>query len=67
MELLKEVAPHIERIALLFKPETAAPPKYFMPSIQAAASAVQCPVRGRFDAVGKQGRMKLAACRIPDI
>jgi putative ABC transport system substrate-binding protein len=39
VELLKEIAPHTMRIALLFNPETAAPPKYFMPSIQAAASS----------------------------
>jgi putative tryptophan/tyrosine transport system substrate-binding protein len=39
VELLKEIAPHTLRIVLLFNPETAAPPKYFMPSIQTAASS----------------------------
>ena len=39
VELLKEIAPHTLRIALLFNPETGAPLKYFMPSIQAAASS----------------------------
>jgi ABC-type uncharacterized transport system substrate-binding protein len=39
VELLKEIAPHTVRIALLFNPATAAPPKYFLPSIQAAASS----------------------------
>jgi putative ABC transport system substrate-binding protein len=39
VELLKEIAPHTVRIALMFNPETAAPLKYFMPSIQAAASS----------------------------
>jgi ABC-type uncharacterized transport system substrate-binding protein len=36
---LKEIAPHIVRVALLFNPETASPPKNSMPSIQAAASS----------------------------
>ena len=39
VELLKEIAPHTARMALLFNPETAAPSKFFMPSVQAAASA----------------------------
>ncbi len=39
VEVLKEIAPHTMRVALLFNPETAAPPKIFMPSVQAAASA----------------------------
>jgi putative tryptophan/tyrosine transport system substrate-binding protein len=38
VELLKEVAPHTERVALLFNPATAVPLQFFMPSIQAAAS-----------------------------
>ena len=37
VELLKEIAPHTARVALLFNPDTAAPSKFFMPSIQAAA------------------------------
>jgi putative ABC transport system substrate-binding protein len=39
VELLKEVAPQTLRIAILFNPDTAAPPKYFMPSIQMAAAS----------------------------
>ena len=39
VEVLKEIAPHTTRVALLFHPETAVPPTIFMPSIQAAASA----------------------------
>ncbi len=39
VELLKEIAPRTLRIALLFNPATAAPLKFYMPSIQAAASS----------------------------
>jgi putative ABC transport system substrate-binding protein len=39
VEVLKEIAPHTVRVALLFNPDTAAPPKMFMPSILAAASS----------------------------
>jgi putative ABC transport system substrate-binding protein len=39
VELLKEIAPRTERIALLFNPATAPPLTSFMPSIQAAASS----------------------------
>lgn len=39
MEVLKEIAPHTVRVALLFNPATAAPPKMFMPSIESAASS----------------------------
>jgi putative tryptophan/tyrosine transport system substrate-binding protein len=39
IELLKEIAPRTERVALLFNPETAAPIQIFMASIQAAASS----------------------------
>ena len=39
MELLKEIAPRTARVALLFNPATAVPPKFFMSSIQAAASS----------------------------
>jgi len=39
VELLKEIAPRVVRVALLFNPETASPLKNFMPSIQAAASS----------------------------
>jgi putative ABC transport system substrate-binding protein len=39
VELLKEIAPQTLRIAVLFNPATAAPPKYFLPSIQAAGSS----------------------------
>ena len=37
--LLKEIAPHTVRVALLFNPATVAAPQSFMPSIQAAASS----------------------------
>jgi putative ABC transport system substrate-binding protein len=39
VELLKEVAPRTERVALLFNPATAPPLQSLMPSIQAAASS----------------------------
>ncbi|HEX4043510.1 MAG TPA: ABC transporter substrate-binding protein [Xanthobacteraceae bacterium] len=39
VEVLKEIAPHTVRVALLFNPDTAASPKMFMPSILAAASS----------------------------
>src|SRR5215469_15481269 len=37
--LLKEIAPRTVRVALLFNPATAVPLKFFLPSIQAAASS----------------------------
>jgi putative ABC transport system substrate-binding protein len=40
LELLKEIAPLTEHVALLFNPSTAVPIQLFMPSIQAAASSV---------------------------
>jgi putative ABC transport system substrate-binding protein len=39
VELLKEIAPHTVRMALLFNPATAPPLQVYMPSIQAAASS----------------------------
>ena len=39
VELLKEIAPRTERVALLFNPATAMPFQFLMPSIQAAASS----------------------------
>ena len=39
VELLKEIAPRTLRVALLFNPATAPPLKFYMPSIQAAASS----------------------------
>jgi putative ABC transport system substrate-binding protein len=39
VQLLKEIAPRTERVALLFNPATAVPLKFFLPSIEAAASA----------------------------
>ncbi len=39
MELLKEIVPRTERVALLFNPATAAPIQPFMASIQTAASS----------------------------
>jgi putative tryptophan/tyrosine transport system substrate-binding protein len=38
--LLKEIAPHTVRLALLFNPTTASPLQIYMPSIQAAATSV---------------------------
>jgi putative tryptophan/tyrosine transport system substrate-binding protein len=38
--LLKEIAPHTVRVALLFNPATASPLQIYMPSIQAAATSV---------------------------
>ena len=38
VELLKEIAPRTVRVALMFNPTTAVPLKFYMPSIQAAAS-----------------------------
>jgi putative ABC transport system substrate-binding protein len=39
VELLREIAPSTGHVALLFNPATAPPLKFYMPSIQAAASA----------------------------
>jgi putative tryptophan/tyrosine transport system substrate-binding protein len=39
VELLKEIAPRTVRVALMFNPTTAVPIKFYMPSVQAAASA----------------------------
>jgi putative tryptophan/tyrosine transport system substrate-binding protein len=40
VQLLKDIAPHTVRVALLFNPATAAPLKIYMPNIQAAASSL---------------------------
>jgi len=40
VELLKEIAPGTTRVAVLFNPKTAAPTKYFMPTVEAAASSL---------------------------
>jgi putative ABC transport system substrate-binding protein len=40
VELLKEIAPRIERVALLFNPATAPPVQSFVASIQTAASSI---------------------------
>lgn len=40
VQLLKEIAPGILRIALLFNPTTSVPVKIYMPSIEAAASSL---------------------------
>jgi putative tryptophan/tyrosine transport system substrate-binding protein len=57
VELLKYVAPRTARVALLFNPATVVPVQFFMPSIQAAASAfaVQvgaAPVHGKDEIEG---------------
>jgi putative tryptophan/tyrosine transport system substrate-binding protein len=44
VDLLKEIAPQISRMALLFNPETAPPSKLFMPSVLAAASSLNVSV-----------------------
>jgi len=38
VQLLKEIAPQTMRVALLFNPATAVPVKFYLPSVQAAAS-----------------------------
>jgi putative ABC transport system substrate-binding protein len=38
VQLLKEIAPQTVRVALLFNPTTTVPLKFYMPSVQAAAS-----------------------------
>jgi len=38
--LLKEIAPRTARVALLFNPATSPPLKFYMPSVQAAASSL---------------------------
>jgi putative ABC transport system substrate-binding protein len=40
IELLKEIAPRTVRAALMFNPTTAVPLKFYMPSVQAAASTL---------------------------
>ena len=40
VELLKEIAPQTERVALLFNPDTLAPLQLFMPSIQTVAATL---------------------------
>jgi putative ABC transport system substrate-binding protein len=44
VELLKEIAPRTERVALLFNPTTAAPIQFYLPSIQAAAQSLNVKV-----------------------
>jgi ABC-type uncharacterized transport system substrate-binding protein len=45
MGLLKEIAPRTVRVALLFNPATTPPLKFYMPSIQAAASSLAIEAR----------------------
>jgi putative tryptophan/tyrosine transport system substrate-binding protein len=57
VELLKEIAPRTERMALLFNPATAVPVQFYMSSIQAAASSViiqasVAPVHGKNEIEG---------------
>src|SRR5258708_27688822 len=40
VELLKEIAPRTERVALLFNSTTAAPIQFYLPSIQPAAQSL---------------------------
>lgn len=44
VELLKEIAPRTVRAALVFNPTTAVPLKFYMPSVQAAASTLRVEV-----------------------
>jgi putative ABC transport system substrate-binding protein len=44
VELLKEIAPRTVRAALMFNPTTAVPLQFYMPSVQAAASALSVEV-----------------------
>lgn len=55
--LLKEIAPHTVRTALLFNPTTASRPQFYMPSIQAAAMSLAvevsaAPVHGKEEIEG---------------
>ena len=55
--LLKEIAPHTERVALLFNPATASPLQFYLPTIQAAASSLgvdvsAAPVRAKDEIEG---------------
>ena len=57
MELLKEIAPSTERVALLFNPATTVPIQFFITSIQAAASSAAikasvAPVHGKDEIEG---------------
>jgi putative ABC transport system substrate-binding protein len=57
VELLKEIAPGTERVALLFNPATTVPIQFFIPSIQAAASSAAinasvAPVHGKDEIEG---------------
>jgi putative ABC transport system substrate-binding protein len=57
VDLLKEIAPHTERIALLFNPATSSPLQFYLPTIQAAASSLgvdvsAAPVRARDEIEG---------------
>jgi putative ABC transport system substrate-binding protein len=57
VELLKEIAPRTERVALLFNPTTAAPIQFYLPSIQAAAQSLnikvsQAPVHAKDEIEG---------------
>jgi putative ABC transport system substrate-binding protein len=64
VDLLKEIAPHTVRVALLFNPQTAPPLEFYMQSIQAAAAsfaiqAVATPVHDKEEIEGviaAQGR-----------
>jgi putative tryptophan/tyrosine transport system substrate-binding protein len=57
VELLKEIAPRTAHVAILFNPATTPPLKFYMPSIQAAASlfaieASSTPVHGKDEIEG---------------
>jgi putative tryptophan/tyrosine transport system substrate-binding protein len=46
VELLKEIAPHTMRVALLYAPAVAPPLQFYMPAIQAAASSLAVQASG---------------------
>ena len=54
LEMLKEIAPSVVRVAVMFNPETSPQSKFFMRSVEAAASslgvqAIAAPVRATTD------------------
>ena len=63
VELLKEIAPQTQHVALLFNPRTLAPLRLFMPSIQTAASTLGIQVAPLQCSPGK--RSKVCSLREP--
>jgi putative ABC transport system substrate-binding protein len=67
IELLKEIAPQTVRVALMFNPATAVPLKFYMPSIQAAASTAGVEVNARPPSARKPRTHHFVGCsyRVP--